>query len=176
MFINSVPKIVGYFFKHWILDDWEGLRLLCAETYYRPDMEVIAKLVAYTQVFYNGWWCYNCWEEHTRWVDIKYAGDRWYEMIIFPFILMIVSLIIGFLIVRSYPLTTQGFEIDPDEDKERVLMNQIEKSVKEWFAYHKYDNIKKAEISDTVSSNGTNVRRKLTKMSFFTDLSKQKKF
>ena len=47
LFINSISNIVGLFFKIWMKDDAEGLRLLCAETYYRPEMEVIAKIIAY---------------------------------------------------------------------------------------------------------------------------------
>lgn len=47
LFINSISNIVGIFFKIWIRDDFEGLRLLCAETYYRPEMEFVAKVVAH---------------------------------------------------------------------------------------------------------------------------------
>lgn len=81
-------------------------------------MEVVAKIIAYALVIYQGVWCINSWNEHTRWVDIKYDGDKWHEMIIFPFIIMMVSLLIGYIIVSEYPLTIQGFEVDPDEDKE----------------------------------------------------------
>ena len=36
-------------------------------------------------------------------------------------------------------LDAQGLEFDPDEDKESVLLKQIEEGVKNWFAFHKYD-------------------------------------
>jgi hypothetical protein len=36
-------------------------------------------------------------------------------------------------------LNDQGIEIDPDEDKEKMLLAQIESNVKQWFEYHKFD-------------------------------------
>ena len=78
-------------------------------------------------------------------------------MIINPFYILIITLIIAFALVGNsfYTLTIQGLEIDPDDDKEEVLMKQIENSVREWFAYHKYDNKDKDAKSqnDTKKSN-----------------------
>ena len=170
MFINSISQFVGLFFKHWVRDDFEGLRLLCAETYYRPEMELISKIVSIALVIYQGIWCINSWNEHTRWVDIKYNGDKWHEMVILPFAVTMISLIIGYIIVINYQLTIMGFEIDPDEDKEKVLMNQIEASVRQWFAYHKYDNMKKDVLvsdDDEVSSTKTKMSRRFRRFSMF---------
>jgi hypothetical protein len=71
-----------------------------------------------------------------------YEPDEWYKMILMPLVIMIISLIVAFAFVGSsfITLSIQGLEIDPDEDKEELLMKQIENSVKEWFAFHKYDN------------------------------------
>ena len=124
LFINSISNIVGHFFKIWIKDDPEGLILLVAETYYRPEMEVIAKIIAYALISYQGWWCYDNWNEHSRWVDIKYGGNEWYQMIKYPFIIMIGALVVAFALVGNgfYHLSIQGLEIDPDEDHEEILM------------------------------------------------------
>lgn len=77
-------------------------------------------------------------------------------MIINPFYILIITLVIAFALVGNsfYTLTIQGLEIDPDEDKEEVLMKQIENSVREWFAYHKYDN-KDKDQKDVKSQNDT---------------------
>jgi hypothetical protein len=76
-----------------------------------------------------------------------YNSNRWYEMIYIPLLIMIISLIVAFAFVGNsfITLSIQGLEIDPDEDKEELLMKQIENSVKEWFAFHKYDNKDKQE-------------------------------
>lgn len=42
-------------------------------------------------------------------------------------------------------LSKQGLAFDPDEDKEEVLLKQIEEGVKNWFAFHKYDDEKEEE-------------------------------
>lgn len=40
---------------------------------------------------------------------------------------------------RIVVLDQQGLAFDPDEDKEEVLLKQIEDGVKNWFSFHKYD-------------------------------------
>jgi hypothetical protein len=53
-----------------------------------------------------------------------YEPDEWYKMILMPLIIMIISLFIAFAFVGSsfITLSIQGLEIDPDEDKEELLM------------------------------------------------------
>ena len=93
-----------------------------------------------------------------------YEPDEWYLMILWPLVIMIISLIVAFAFVGSsfITLSIQGLEIDPDEDKEELLMKQIENSVKEWFAFHKYDN-KDKQDNDQLATEGATVKSKTVK-------------
>jgi len=93
-----------------------------------------------------------------------YEPDEWYKMILMPLVIMIISLIVAFAFVGSsfITLSIQGLEIDPDEDKEELLMKQIENSVKEWFAFHKYDN-KDKQDNDQLATEGVTVKSKTVK-------------
>jgi hypothetical protein len=93
-----------------------------------------------------------------------YEPDEWYKMILMPLIIMIISLFIAFAFVGSsfITLSIQGLEIDPDEDKEELLMKQIENSVKEWFAFHKYDN-KDKQDNEQLATEGVTVKSKTVK-------------
>ena len=93
-----------------------------------------------------------------------YEPDEWYLMILLPLVIMIISLIVAFAFVGSsfITLSIQGLEIDPDEDKEELLMKQIENSVKEWFAFHKYDN-KDKQDNDQLATEGATVKSKTVK-------------
>lgn len=93
-----------------------------------------------------------------------YEPDEWYKMILMPLVIMIISLIVAFAFVGSsfITLSIQGLEIDPDEDKEELLMKQIENSVKEWFAFHKYDN-KDKQDNEQLATEGVTVKSKTVK-------------
>ena len=83
LFVNSFSNFAGLFFKKWIRDlSGFGLRLLCAETYYRSHFEILSKSVmvaTIVTVWYNclyNWLQYN---DRVIFRNIKetYLYDDW---------------------------------------------------------------------------------------------------
>ena len=123
LFVSSISNFVGIFFKIWLRDsNTFGLRLLCAQTHFRSYFEIISKCVMIATmggVWYN---CLNQWFRNDRRVIIyQNFGEMLEDGIEVPGLTIGITLIIIPLVsvmFKKLKIGDQGFEFDPEEDKE----------------------------------------------------------
>ena len=129
LFVNSISKFMGLFFKMWIrAENHEGLEFLKARSHYRAHLEIVAKCIMLATLGAVWYTCLKEWYRNDARVIIYYdiedsltRGNRLPVLFIGIALLFSVLAIINF----NVRIDDQGLEVDPDEDVDIMIDEQI---------------------------------------------------
>jgi hypothetical protein len=143
LFVNSFSNFASLFFKMWIKDNNKrGVRNLRADTYFRSHFEILSKSVMVATIL-SVW--YNClykWFQEPDRVIFENVEATYMNVDRRSTIPAVAISITFSMLPLLYKLTKgkgfikiddQGFEIDTEAKKEKILEDQIKGAVKDWF-------------------------------------------